>query len=635
MGKPTWITGALLLAALPASAQVTSSWRTARDVPVAVVQFAGGDVEHLAAVVPPGTAAPAALAGFPVEVRPRPDVQLWSVTVPSLLAAQALGELAHALGSGAGSVVALGPLPLRDLQDAFAGLDGVPSWAPPRGACVLADGGLEVKLGGKDRVEVAYALPPVDDPRTDLVPALLALVRTDLAAAFPGTDTQIQLQGGCPRLVVRLDAGDEHPHALLRRLRQRVAALAATPPSAEEVARALAACQAEAVAAAVHGAPVARDLAERLALGGEVAGMLAVPALDGAALGELAREILGGRAGAATVWEREQRPRDEARQTLGNGAVVQVRWVPGEVGVVALALGNIAPRAGREVAAATAAAAERRGWAATQVDFAGVTGVAVAAPTAAITDVLERMSEAATAVRPAAHDDLEAAVMRGLGLTDTPAAEAFSIALALPADVELGGEAVGKFFGSIPSAGVTTGVAGGQPGLNWTVTGEAPQLAAVVDLPPTVAGLVAGQLLRDRLAQQPGIVSALLAPPGRLVLTVGGSGGAHVPALDASLSGAWRGVRRPASAGEVTTAARELLAVFYGDPAEATARRAAAVFLPVVPTEPELLSTGAPEVGKVLAALPAWDALTRYARGIAPPEKPAKPGVRKSRPPRG
>jgi hypothetical protein len=635
MGKPTWITGALLLAALPASAQVTSAWRTARDVPVAVVQFVGGDVEHLAAVVPPGAAAPAALAGFPIEVRPRPGAQLWTVTVPALLAPQAVGELAHAIASGAGSVVALGPLPLRDLQDAFAGLDGVPSWAPPRGACVLADGGLEVMQGDKDRIAVAYALPPVDDPRTDLVPALLALVRTDLGQTFPGAEADAVLQDGCPRLVVRLDAGDEHPRALLRRLRQRVAALAAAPPTADEVARALAACQAHAVAAAVGGGPVARDLAERLALGGEVAGMLAVPAVDGATLGELAREILGGRAGFATVWEREQRPRDEARQTLDNGAVVQVRWVPGEVGVVALALGNIAPRAGREVAAATAAAAERRGWAANEYDFAGVTGVAVAVPTAAITDVLERMSEAATAVRPAAHDDLEAVVMRGLGLTDVPAAEAFSIALALPADIELGGEAVGKFFGSIPSARVTTGVAGGQPGLNWTVTGEAPQLTAVVDLPPTVDGLVAGQVLRDRLAQHSAITSALLAPPGRLVLTVGGSGGAHVPALDASLGATWRSVLRPASAGEVATAARELLAVFYGDSAEAAARRAAAVFLPVVPAEPELLAAGPPEVGKVLAALPAWDALTRYARGIAPPEKPVKPVVRKSRPPRG
>ena len=628
-----------LAAALPAGAQVTSEWRTSRDVPVAVVEVVGGDVEHLAAVVPADAVAPAAIAGFPVEVRPRRGAQLWSVTVPALLAAQAVADLSGQLtASGAGAFVALGAVPARELQDALAALDAVPARPLPRSRCVLADGGVAVQLGSPERVEIVFALPPPDDPRADLAPALVAWVQTRLAAEFPDVRVENELQDDCARMAIRLAADDEHPRALVRRLRQRLAALPSTPATAEEVARALAACQARAVQTAVRGGTVARDLAERLALGGRVASVLATPVVDAGTLAELAREVLGGHAGFATVVEQERRARDEARQTLDNGAVVQLRWIPGEIGVVAVALGNVAPRAGHEVVAAAATAAARKGWVTTVRELAGVPAVAVAAPAASLTDVIEQVSDGVTSVRPAPHDDLEAVVMRSLGLADVPAGEAFSIALALPADLEVGGEAAGKFFGGIPPGQVTAGAAAGGPGLNWTVGAGAPEVVGVVELPPTAVGMVAGQLLRDRLAPEAGITTMLLAPAGRLVLTVAAAGGPHVPALDTRLAGVWRKAAAPkASAGEVAAAAREVLSAFYGDAGAATARVAAAAFLPVVPTEADLLGADPAEVGKAVAALPAWEKLARYARGQAPPmapPRPARPAVRKSNPPR-
>ncbi len=637
MGKYLLALSVTFAAALPAGAQVTSEWRTGAGIPVAVVAVVGGDVEHLAAVVPADAAPPAAIAGFPVTVRPRRGAQLWTVTVPSLLAPQAVGELAARLAaSGAAAVVALGAVPARELQDALAALDAVAAKPLPRTRCVLADGGVAVQQGSPDRVELDFALPSPDDPRTDLVPAFVAWVRTRLAAEFPDIRVESELQDDCARMAVRLTAANEHPRALLRRLRQQVAALASTPATAEEVGRALAAGQAREAQVAVRGGPVAAELADRLALGGRVAGALVTPVVDASTLAEFARQILGGHAGFATVVEQERRARDEARQTLDNGTLVQVRWIPGEVGVVAVALGNVAPRAGREVVAAAATAAARKGWATTVRDLAGVPAVAVAAPAAALTDVIEQVSDGVTSVRPAAHDDLEAVVMRALGLADVPAGEAFSIALAVPADLELGGEAAGKFFGGIAPGRVTAGAAPGGPGLNWTVGAGAPEIVGVVELPPTAAGMVAAQLLRDRLALDAGMSTMLLAPAGRLALTVASAGGPHVPALDARLAAVWKkAAAAKASAGEVAAAARELLAAFYGDAAAASARAAAAAFLPVVPTEADLLGADPAEVGKVIAALPAWEKLARYARGQAPPmpaPRPDRTTVRKSNP---
>jgi hypothetical protein len=259
--------------------------------------------------------------------------------------------------------------------------------------------------------------------------------------------------------------------------------------------------------------------------------------------------------------------------------------------------------------------------------------LAVAAPAAGITAVMEHVSESLTGAREPGGDNLDAEVARALGLAERVTAETVSVALALPPEVDEGAEAAGKFFGSLPGGGVRTGATLATSGLAWKAGDGPPQEIGVVELPATPAGLVAGQVAQDRLSHEAGLRTFVLVPAGRVVLAVAGDGGSHVPALDARLATLWKGACRPATAAEAMAAARRLLSLLYGDAAQATARAAAAVFLPVVPTDSQLLGTEAREVTAVLAGLPAWEKVPRFARGrapqiVAPP--PRKSGVRKS-----
>jgi hypothetical protein len=623
-----------LVVSVPAFGQATSEWRTTHDLPVAVAEVAGGDMEVLAAVLPADASPPDTVVGFPTQVTPLRGALLWTVRVPALLVNPAFSEFVRMLSAtGTAAVVALGPVPARELEGPMAALEGVPVRPLPRVPCVLAEGGVEVLRGSPERAQLTLAVPGPADPRYDLLPALAAFLRARLTPAFPDVRVESELEGGCARLLVRLPAGQEHPRVSLRGLRQRLAAIPATPPTADETARAVASCQSRAARAAVAGNAAAQELAERLALGGGVAGALATPALDAAALGELAHQVLDGHAGFATLVEQERRPQNEPLQTLQNGVVLAVRWIPGETGVVAVALGGVDPRSGRKVLTAAAEATASEGWAATVGDTLGVPTLAVASPAAGVIAVMEHVSETLASGGSTAGDDLDAEVVRALGLAERVTAETVSVALALPPEVEEGAEAAGKFFGGLPGGGVRTGATLATPGLTWKAGDGAPQEVGVVELPSTTAGLVAGQVARDRLAHEAGVRTFVLAPPGRVMLALAGEGGAHVPALDTRLAALWKAACRPATAAEATAAGRRLLSLLYGDAAQASARSAAAVFLPVVPTDAGLLGTEAREVSAVLAALPSWEKLARFARGrapqvVAPP--PRKGGVRKS-----
>lgn len=622
-----------LCLSVPAFGQATSEWRTTHDLPVAVAEVAGGDMEILVAVLPADATPPDSVAGFLTQVTPRRGALLWIVRVPAMVVYQAISEFAQRLSStGAAAIVALGPVPARELEGPLAALEGVPVRPLPRLPCVLAEGGVEVVRGTPERVDLALALPGPADPRFDLIPPLAALVRVRLAAAFPDVRVESNLEGACSRLLVQVPAAQEHPRVVLRALRQRLAALSASTPTSEETSRAIASCQSRAARAAVAGRTAASELAERLALGGGISGALATPAVDPASLGELAHQVLDRHAGFATVVEQERRAVDEPPTTMENGVVLSVRWIPGETGVVAVALGGVAPRSGKRVLSAAAEVAANEGWATSIGDTLGVPTLAVACPAMGVTSVMEHVSESLTAPGPPADEDLDTEVARALGLAEGVTAETVSVALALPPEVEVGVEAAGKFFGDLQGGGVRTGTAL-TPGLAWHTQEGAPQEVAVMELPPTPAGLVAGQLVQDRLSHEAGMRSYELAPTGRVVLAVAGEGGAHVPDLDARLAARWKGACRPATAPETTAAARRLLSLLYGDPAQATARAAAAVFLPVVPTEADLLGTEARAVTTVLAGLPAWEKLTRFARGrapqvVAPP--PRKRAVRES-----
>jgi hypothetical protein len=608
-----------LLVATPLLGQATSEWRTTHDLPVTVVEVAGGDVEFLVAVLPTEASPPETVVGFPTTVKPQRGALLWTARVPVLLTQPALAEFVRTLATtGAAAVVALGPIPARELEVPLAALEGVPDRPLPRLPCVLADGGVEVRRGGPERVELSVALPGPQDPRYDLMPALAAFVRARLTAAFPEVQVENELEGGCARLVVRLPASTGSPSLVLRHLRQRLVSLPLATPTAEEVADALAACQARAARAAVAGADVAEELAQRLALGGSVAGALASPALDSATLAELARSVLGGHAGFATMVEHERRPQDERPETLEDGAVLSIRWIPGDTGVVAIALGGMDPRAARTLLTSAANAAADEGWATDIGGTLGVPTLAVAAPSAAIIAAMERVSDSLSAAQPAQSDDLDSEVAHALGLSQRATADSVSVALALPPAVDEGPEAGRKFFGSLPGAGVRTGSTLANPGLAWKVGGGPPQVVGTVEFPATVAGAVAGQVVQDRLARAGGVRTFQLVPPGRLVLAIAGEGTAHVPALDDHLADLWKGARHAATAGEVTAAARRLFAALYGDTAQATARAAASVFLPIVPGEAALLGIDAREVSAILAALPSWEKLARFARGRAP-----------------
>ncbi len=627
-----------LLLAAPARAQAVSEWRTANQLPVAVVEVSGGDLEHLAAVLPADASPPDTVAGFSGQVTPRRGALVWSIRVPALLVQPALTEFARTLiTTGTAAVVALGPVPVRELEAPLAVLESVPNRPLPRLPCLLADGGVEVRRGNPERIELTLAAPGPEDPRYDQIPALTAWVQARLAVTFADIRVESELQGGCARLVVRMPAGEEHPRLALRRVRATLAGLATSTPTAEEIARALAASVARIGEAEVTGGAMARELAERMALGGGVAGALTVPTVDAATLAALARQILAGHAGFASLVEQERRAQGEAPKTLENGAVVTVRWFPGEFGVVAVALGGIDPRVGKAVLSAAADGAARQGWAASLGEIAGIPTLALAVPANEITEVMEHLNDVLAAAHPPTQDDLALEVAHALGLADRVTAETVSVALALPPEVEEGAEAAEKFFSGLAAGGVRSGAAALNPGLAWKPGDGPPQEAGLVELPATPAGLAVGQIVRDRLTREAGVRTWVLAPTGRVVLVVGGEGGAHVPELDARMAALWQGTRRPAQAAEVGAAARHVLTLFYGDAAQASARAAAAIFLPVVPTDADLLGLDPREVNATLAGLPAWDKLVRFAHGRAPQvaqPPPSKRSVRKSGPPR-
>jgi hypothetical protein len=281
-------------------------------------------------------------------------------------------------------------------------------------------------------------------------------------------------------------------------------------------------------------------------------------------------------------------------------------------------------------AAAEVTASE--GWAATVGDTLGVPTLAVASPAAGVTSVMEHVSEVLAAGGSPAGDDLDGEMARALGLAERVTAETVSVALALPPEVEEGVEAAGKFFGSMSGGGVRTGAALAAPGLAWKA-GEGP-------LPGDRDGGVAvhrrrpsGSRSRGPAVPRGGCAHLSAGTAGRFMLAVAVEGGAHVPALDTRLASLWKGACRPATAAETAAAARRLLSRLYGDAAQATARTAAGVFLPLVPTDAGLLGMDAREVTAVLTALPRWEKLARFARGrapqvVAPP--PRKGAVRES-----
>lgn len=325
----------------------------------------------------------------------------------------------------------------------------------------------------------------------------------------------------------------------------------------------------------------------------------------------------------------------EAPATLENGVVLTTRWIPGEMALVAVALGGLVPEVGESALQALGAVLTSHGWPSERVTLAGVPVLAVVVPPDSLPEALEKVSGALAGATVPDMSGPAAQLASAIGLRDKVTAETVSVALALPVEADEGVEAARKFFADLRSAGVRSTTTLANPGRTWTVTTDAPTLETAAELPATPAGFLVGALVSDRMGGTSGISIREVAAPGRLYLELHGEGDADVPALDARLAGVWQAARRPATAAERTLAIQRRLAQCYGDLGRTTARIAAAPFIPALPSDAVLVALPLEELNAALTALPAWETLPRFARGVAPPPAappPKKGGVRKSTP---
>jgi hypothetical protein len=554
------------------------------------------------------------------------------VVAPELQAVRVRADLFAKLSvTGSAAVVALGPVPARELLPVAGEVNAIPHRPVARVPCLLAEGGAEVVRGSPERAELRLVLPDAADLRFELVGPFAVWLQEQLASSVRGCRIRVELESGCPRLVIRAPAESEHPRGVIARLRSELARIGTTGATEDDAARLAAAVRRDAATVARDGAAIAITLAERLALGGRASGVLVAPHLDAATLSALAQTLLVGHPGFATLIEQERRAPFPETQTLDNGLTVRWRWIPGDFGVAALALSGVTPAAARRVTGAAAQAAAARGWTAEATPIAGVGTVAIAAPAGELTDVLELI--AGIVARDELQEDrgVGAEAALALGLAPAAAADSVAAALSLPPEAEEATEAALKFLSSLPRSGVRS-LPAPAPGLVWVPGPQTPEIAATLDLPASPTGWVAGEVLAAHLTRDAGCATEWLSPPGRLVLLVAAAGESDLPALDGRMTKALRAARAAITPAELRAALQRVRDTLYGDPARATARLAAETFLPTVPRPAELQTVEAAEVSKVLAALPEWSALPRHAQGPQPPEPP-KRAVRKSTPP--
>lgn len=620
----------LFLAASAVWGQAVTETPNRRGMPLAIVETPGGDVEHLAVALP-ATSVPAShVAGFPVDVAASSSHRLVLLTVPAVQAAAVAAAVGQALEeSGALAAVALGPTPARELLPL---LDDWPAAAPlPAPRCPVVDGAVQVVRGTAESVELTFAAPGLADPQFDQLPALAGWLQRGLMGAFPGLRVEVVVVEGCASLAVRAPASEDEPRALLERLRGAVRARADTLPDAAELALVARQLERARLRWAVDGRGTVRDLVARLVFGASVAGALADPLVDREGLSALTRRVFAGHAGAARVVEREQRGVGERVVTLDNGVTITVAPLASQAAAVAVALSGLAPASAGSVLRELAARAAAQGWYARLVDVLGVPAAGVVAPAAEVDEVLETAGEILAAAPPRDEDrTLAAGLLEGLGLSPALHGGAVAVAIGAPGDPEEAGEAAAKFLASLPAPPVTVHAWPVGTPLQWTVSDGRALLVAVAEFVPSVVGLVAGEAMRQHLAERPGVRPRWLAGAGRVALVVEAEADGPLPTLDAALANAWQEARQRVDGPAVARAARGLVDGMSGDLLQAVARRAAAHHLSVVARPEALLAVEPSDVHTFLTALPPWQELRRVGRGPAPP--PAGRGVRESPP---
>lgn len=620
----------LFLVTAPASAQAVLELRSTRDLPLALVEVPGGDLQHIAAIVPGDAIAPATVGAFTLDARPTRTGQVWRVSVPALLAPSVFEEFVRTLVPvGAAAVVSLGPLPQREFGGVATLIEQIPYRPMGLPRCAFADGGLRVRRGTPERVELAFALPPSDDPRSALLPAVEIWLQRRLAIPPAAPQVSSERAGGCPVLVFRLAAGDEEPRLVLRRLRGQLAIVAASRPTPDEVQALALAARPRLARLATEGAAVVAEAAEALAQGVDIARMLAAPLPDEAAIADLVKAVISGHAGDATVVEQERRPLPVAPVTLDNGAMLTTTWRPGESVVVAVAIGGVAEPVTSVMLDAVAAGIARAGFFGKVTAVLGIPTLIAVFPADAVSDGLEELLVPLAQAASNGSAGADTTLARGLGLAAQVSAESISVALALPPESDEGSEAARKFLSGFPSGGVRILSEPPPPGLNWSPGPEAPEVTALFALPPVPAALVAAEVVTARAAGEAGARCRLVVTGGQLTLAVTGGSGANTPALDDLLAAAWKSVVRKVSAEELDSERRRTLDGLFGDEAAAVARAAAAVFLPIVPSPQDLMAVSARDVDQVLSFLGGWPQARRFGRGPQqPPSPPGAPAVR-------
>lgn len=614
-------------------AQAVSEWRLPSGLPVALVETPAGDVQRIVVLFPAGLVPPESVLGFPTTTVAGRDGIAWTIELPAVLSGVGLQEVAGALSvHGAAAVVTLGPTPARMLGPGLEALHALPWRQPRRTSCVVADGVVDVRRGGPERVELALAAFPPDDDRFVLLPALAAWMRLRLARELPGLEVTTPVEGGCTRILLRAPAPAEHPRTILDRLHRGLRLLTTQPATQDEVRQVEMLLRRDGTRWAVDGAGAALRMAQRLALGGSAAGTLFPPAITPASLATLADALLAGRPGSALLLEQERRPVWEPPDRLDNGVLVAVRWVPGEAATIGLALAAVQPEPVLKLGRNMALALGRQGWPVVVKDLLGIPTVAVAVPAEDVVAVIELLAEFLVVDEPPPSGDGWAHALAAAGLAPGPSPVTLSVVLMLPPEAEEATEAVAKFLSGLrpPADGASVPLVA--PGLTWDADEGPARLMALVDLPPEAAGFLAGEVLAARVTAEAGVTSRWLQPAGRLVLAITASGEGDIPALDRRLAGLWQRWRREVRADELSAAARRLSAVLFGDMGHATVRTAAEALVAGLPRPEALVAADPREVSPVLAGLPRWEEILRFAHGPGPEAAPAPQPPRRQAP---
>ena len=490
-------------------------------------------------------------------------------------------------------------------------------WRPlPRLRCPTVDGALDTMSGTPERVELALGLPDPTDPRLALVPALAHWIELAVHTDLPGARGELSLASGCAQLLLRVPSPQRPPRETLRLLRAELAALVLRLPTAQELEAIAAAASARGGRQAVDTATVAREVVEWVALGGPAATALSNPPLDGMALAAFGREIMTGHAGRATVVEAERRPSPQSRESLDNGALLQVGWLPGDLAVVGLALGGVDPKVGGSILDGAAIAAAQHGWPTRRLDLLGVPMVALAVQAGEASEALELVTDALRTSHPPVPEGVWADATHALGLASFPTAETVSLAAFLPIDAEEGAEAGRKFLGELPAGVVRVGTPVSERRLVWTPGGEPSTILALAEFEPSPAGILAAFVLQGRAAEA-GVELHPMAPSGRLVVALLTAGEAHVPALDARGVQLWKRLLRPVEPSELQAVVDRALHVILGDLAVQTAREAARPFLPSDLAETTLRAVTAGDVTRVLGGQCALDRAASLRQGTS------------------